>query len=221
MRDTENKGNLDEETIQPKPASRAVARPVRAMIAVTVVLGSAGLGYLASRIWPLSGFPAEEVRTTSTSAAKTSEPRMPFPAVAVQETESAEPSNSPASRPLERSHSGAPANSADEPKGEPKNESAGPTQDATNGSVAVLDERTAKQSTADEERAGTPGPHASDNVRTETPRRETGSKKKRSRVTQGQSSPAATPKMATSSAASTSIRNSPVLKEFMSTPMRF
>jgi hypothetical protein len=75
---------VDDETIQHQPAAQALGFPLRILIAVVVVLGSAAVGYMASRMWPLTAFSSPRPQVAFAGNAKVVEPRMSLPAVTVQ-----------------------------------------------------------------------------------------------------------------------------------------
>jgi hypothetical protein len=207
---------LLEQPAQEQPAHWADARLARVVIAVAIVLGSAGVGYLASRIWPLTGFSGSKLQVASASKPKVFESRMFLPAAAVQEAKFAEPSALAASRPPEQPQPPASANWADKLK----NELPDSTQVPVDGSFVVLNAGTAEQSTDDKKSASKTQTRVSKNELAEAARRETANKKKPSRVAQGQKNPEAGPKNAKSAAAGASLHD-PALREFMTTtPMR-
>jgi hypothetical protein len=187
-----------------KPAHWAEARVTRILIAATIVLGSAGAGFLAGHVWPMTGLSGSKGQLASAGKSEVVEPRMYLPPVAVQEAKLAEPSALAASRPLEQSQPPATASLPDK-------------------SLAVLDAATAQQSPAIEksiskEEAAKEETGAGKNV---TARRETA--KKPSRVARNPKNPEAAPNIAKSASAGAgaSFRQDPALREFMTTPMRY
>jgi len=207
----------DDDALQQQPAAWVAARTVRLLIAVIVVLGAAGTGFLASRIWPLRTSSGPGLPVASASTAKAVEPML-LPVVAPREAKVAEPAVSVASRaPVEPSHPQAPTISANEPPSNPSDLA----QNTASVSVAALDERTAEPSTDTEKGSPKAEPPASKTERAEAARRQTADKEKPSRVAQGRRNRVSGPKIAKSATAGVTVRPDPVLKEFMSTPMRF
>src|SRR5437016_3559931 len=98
------------------PAHWAGARVARLLIAVIVVLGSAGAGFLASRIWPLAAFSGSKSQVASTSKPRAFEPSMLLPVVAFEHAKFAEPSALVAMRPLEQPQPPAPTEAANTAK---------------------------------------------------------------------------------------------------------
>ena len=63
------------------PARTPIAQITRAAVALFVVLGSGGVGYLGSHIWPLAEFSASEAHVASAVQPKSFEPVVLLPVV--------------------------------------------------------------------------------------------------------------------------------------------
>jgi hypothetical protein len=188
--------------IEPQPEPQTASLLLGVLLAGVVVFGSAGVGYMASRVWPMTSVSA----STSAGRTKILEPMSSRrPATAS--------TNEIAKRPPEQSQPAATASLADGLKSEPQASPVVP--------LVLLNARTVEQVTPEEESASGNEPRASKTEHSEVAEPEAAHKKKPPRVARAQKTPpAAAPTMTKSAAANASLPRDPVLREFMSTPSR-
>jgi hypothetical protein len=186
--------------IEPQPEPQTASLLLGVLLAAVVVFGSAGVGYMASRVWPMPSFSA----SASTDKAKVLEPMS-------SQRPAAAGTNGFAKRPPEQSQPAATASLAEGPKPE-----ASPV-----APLVLLNARTVEQVAPEEKSASDNAPRASKTEHSEVAEPEAAHKKKPPRVARAQKTPpAAAPTMTKSAAANASLPRDPALREFMSTPSR-
>jgi hypothetical protein len=194
--------------VEPQPGPQMASALLGVLLAAVVVLGSAGVGYMASRVWPLPSFSVSARQVAPASKSKVLEP------ISSQRPVAGPPApagtNGLASRPPEQSQPAATASLVDEHKSEPQTSPVVP--------LVLLNAARAEQAAPEGKGASDNEARASKTEHRQVTEPEAVHKKRPPRVARAQKMPfAAAPAVTKSAAANAGLPRDPVLRAFMST----